>query len=158
MAVAFIIALGLLTMFFSGVEEKQRNPNQDPDSTYRGNRIEVVLERNRQGHYLVVGEINRQRAEFLLDTGATDVVVPERLAEKLGLRKGRAGRAMTANGSVTVYETVIDELRIGDITLRDVNASINPGMGDLEILLGMSALKHIEFVQRGSQLTLRQIN
>lgn len=158
MAVAFLIALGLLTMFFSGVEEKQRNPNQDPDSTYRGNQVEVVLERNRQGHYLVVGEINRQRAEFLLDTGATDVVIPERLAERLGLRKGRAGRAMTANGSVTVYETVIDELRIGEITLRDVNASINPGMGDLEILLGMSALKHIEFVQRGSQLTLRQIN
>ncbi len=158
MAVAFLLALGLLTMFFSGVEEKQRNPNQTPESIYQGNKVEVVLERNRQGHYLVVGEINRQRAEFLLDTGATDVVIPERLAERLGLRKGRAGRAMTANGAVTVYDTVIDELRIGEITLRDVNASINPGMGDLEILLGMSALKHIEFVQRGSQLTLRQIN
>lgn len=158
MAAAFLIALGLLTMFFSGVEEQQRNPNQAPDSIYRGNLIEVVLERNRQGHYLVVGEINRQRAEFLLDTGATDVVIPERIAESLGLRKGRAGRAMTANGPVTVYDTNIDELKIGEITLRDVNASINPGMGNQEILLGMSALKQIEFVQRGSQLTLRQLN
>jgi aspartyl protease family protein len=158
MAAAFLIALGLLTMFFSGVEEKQRNPNQAPSSTLQGNLVEVVLDRNRQGHYLVVGEINGLPAEFLLDTGATDVVVPEPIAADLGLSKGRAGRAMTANGAVTVYDTRIAELKIGKITLRDVNASINPGMRNQEILLGMSALKHIEFVQRGSQLTLRQFN
>lgn len=158
MAVAFLIALGLLTMFFSGVQQQQRNPNQSPESNFHGNLIEVVLDRNRQGHYLVVGEINGKDAEFLLDTGATDVVVPEPIAESLGLRKGRAGRAMTANGAVTVYDTKIHELKIGKIRLENVNASINPGMRQHEILLGMSALKQIEFIQRGSQLTLRQIN
>jgi aspartyl protease family protein len=158
MAVAFLIALGLLTVFFSGVEDNQRNPNQSPDSIYRGNLIEVVLERNRQGHYLVIGQINGRDAEFLLDTGATDVVVPEPLANELGLTKGRPGRAMTANGPVTVYDTRISDLKIGNIHLQDVNASINPGMRNQEILLGMSALKQIEFVQRGSQLTLRQVN
>ena len=68
MAVAFLIALGLLTMFFSGVQQQQRNPNQSPESNFHGNLIEVVLDRNRQGHYLVVGEINGKDAEFLLDT------------------------------------------------------------------------------------------
>lgn len=158
MAVAFLLALGLLTMFFSGVEQQQRNPNQAPESLQQGNLTEVVLDRNRQGHYLVVGQINGQDAEFLLDTGATDVVVPEHIAADLGLHKGRAARAMTANGAVTVFDTRIDELRIGKITLRDVNASINPGMRNQEILLGMSALKQVEFLQRGSQLTLRQIH
>ena len=158
MAVAFLIALGLLTMFFAGVEDQQRNPNQAPESTFQSNSIEVVLERNRQGHYLVVGEINGREAEFLLDTGATDVVVPEPIAANLGLTKGRPGRAMTANGAVTVYDTRIDELKIGKIRLENVNASINPGMRNQEILLGMSALKQIEFIQRGAQLTLRQFN
>lgn len=158
MAVAFLIALGLLTMFFAGVEDQQRNPNQQPESTFQSNSIEVVLDRNRQGHYLVVGEINGKEAEFLLDTGATDVVVPEPIAANLGLIKGQPARAMTANGAVTVYDTRIDELKIGKIRLENVNASINPGMRNQEILLGMSALKQIEFIQRGSQLTLRQFN
>ncbi len=158
MVVAFLIALGLLTMFFSGVEKTQRNPNQSPTSILNNNVVEVVLERNRQGHYLVVGEINGREAEFLLDTGATDVVIPEPIAASLGLSKGLAGRAMTANGAVTVYDTQIRELKIGNIRLENVNASINPGMRNQEILLGMSALKQIEFIQRGSQLTLRQLN
>ena len=158
MIVAFLMALGLLTLFFANVEDQQRNPNQAPDSILQGNLIEVVLQRNRQGHYLVVGQINGQDAEFLLDTGATDVVIPEGLAMSLGLQKGRSGRAMTANGAVTVYDTRIAQLSIGDIRLTNVNASINPGMRNQEILLGMSALKQIEFIQRGSQLTLRQIN
>tara|TARA_R110002110_G_scaffold137840_4_gene323233 strand:- start:371 stop:862 length:492 start_codon:yes stop_codon:yes gene_type:complete len=157
MVVAFILAIGLLTMFFADVQETQRNPNQAPTSAMAGNAVEVALLRNRQGHYVVTGTINRQPAEFLLDTGATDVVIPADLAARLNLTRGQPGRAMTANGMVTVYSTSIDRLTVGDIELYDVRASINPGMNGASILLGMSALKHIEFVQRGDQLTLRQI-
>ncbi|MFT4676711.1 MAG: aspartyl protease family protein [Patiriisocius sp.] len=157
MVVAFIIALGLLTMFFADIQESQYNPNQAPLSSTAGNAVEVSLLRNRQGHYVVSGEINQQTAEFLLDTGATDVVVPADLAGQLGLSRGYAAKAMTANGTVTVYETSIDQLMIGDIELRNVRASINPGMNGQSILLGMSALKQIEFVQRGDRLTLRQL-
>jgi aspartyl protease family protein len=57
---------------------------------------------------------------------------------------------------VTVFDTQLDQLSIGDITLKNVNASINPSMDMGEILLGMSALKEIEFTQRGDQLTLKQ--
>jgi aspartyl protease family protein len=63
---------------------------------------------------------------------------------------------MTANGPITVFETRISELSIGDITLFNVRASINPAMPPPQILLGMSALKQIEFVQRGDSLTLIQ--
>lgn len=157
MIVAFIIALGLLTMFFADIQESQYNPNQAPLSSPAGNAVEVALLRNRQGHYVVTGEINQQPAEFLLDTGATDVVIPADLAAQLGLSRGYAAKAMTANGTVTVYETSIDQLKVGDIELRNVRASINPGMRGQSILLGMSALKQIEFVQRGDQLTLRQV-
>lgn len=156
-AVAFIIGIVMLTLFFGEVEERQRNPNQAPVSRVSSNLVEVDLERNRQGHYITAGEINQVPVEFLLDTGATDVVIPGTIADQLGLLKGRPGRAMTANGWVTVYETRLDQLTIGDIELYDIRASINPAMQTPGILLGMSALRHIEFVQSGDYLTLRQL-
>ncbi len=63
---------------------------------------------------------------------------------------------MTANGLVNIYTTRINELRLGSITLEDVRASINPAMHESMVLLGMSALRQIEFVQQGTQLTLIQ--
>ena len=155
-AIAFILGMIMLTRFFSGVEESRRNPNAAPDSRVQAGRIEVPLQQNRQGHYMVRGLINGREVEFLLDTGATDVVVPEPVARRLNLPYGRRGRAMTANGAITIFATHIDELQIGKIRLYDIDASINPAMGPGAILLGMSALGRIEFSQSGNTLTLRQ--
>ncbi|MBF69159.1 MAG: TIGR02281 family clan AA aspartic protease [Gammaproteobacteria bacterium] len=157
-AVGFIIGIVLLTMFFGDQLEDQRNPNREPRSQVQAGVTEVMLDQNRWGHYLTAGTINNRPVEFLVDTGATDVVVPARLASDLGLTRGRKGRAMTANGQVTIWSTRIARLTVGDIVLHDVDASINPGMGDMEILLGMSALAEVELVQRGDTLTLRQFN
>jgi aspartyl protease family protein len=52
--------------------------------------------------------------------------------------------------------TRLDQLAIGEIELFDVNATIIPGMGVDEILLGMNVLKHFELIQSGKQLTIRQ--
>lgn len=155
---AFVLGIAMLTVFFGGVEERKRNPNQNPESVMLAQSVEVNLKRNRQGHYVVTGAINNHPVELLLDTGATDVVIPEALADRLQLRRGRPGRAMTANGPITVYETYIDQLSIGDILLFNVRASINPAMPPPAILLGMSALGQIEFVQSGDSLTLKQHN
>lgn len=151
----WLVGLVMLTMFFAQQEKSWINPNQTPEfRTTQAGVQEVILERNRQGHYIVSGSINGKRADFLLDTGATDVVVSENLAKAYGLKRGPRSTAMTANGNITVYATRIEQLSIGNITLYQVNASINPGMKDL-ILLGMSALKQVELTQRGDTLTLR---
>jgi len=157
MVMACILGMGLLTLFFSEAQEQQRNPNQSPSTQINAQSLEVTLERNRQGHYVVNGTINNIKAEFLLDTGATDVVIPAAIAAEYGLHRGLKGIASTANGNITIYSTVIDQLRIGDITLYGVNASINPGMAPPAVLLGMSALKQVEFIQRDGTLTLRQL-
>ena len=158
MAIACILGMGLLTLFFSEAKEQQRNPNRSPTTLKNAQSLEVTLDRNRQGHYLVNGTINNRTAEFLLDTGATDVVIPAAMASEYGLRRGAPSIASTANGNITVYSTVLDQLKIGDITLYGVSASINPGMPPPAILLGMSALKQVEFTQRGETLTLRQLS
>ena len=115
----------------------------------------MVLKQNRQGHYVASGTINNIPVQFLLDTGATDVAIPESIANQAGLRRGTSSRASTANGLVTVYSTLVDELTLGNIVLEAVNASITTSMDGNTILLGMSALRQVEFSQRGNVLTLR---
>lgn len=156
--VAFTAALFALTFYFNDILENQTNPNQTPASyeTQSGVR-EVVLERNRQGHYVSGGYINGIAVTFLLDTGATDVAIPAALAEQAGLKAGRETLASTANGVIKVYSTRIEELRLGNIRLRNISASLTPSMSGNTILLGMSALQKLDFSQRGSTLTLRQL-
>jgi aspartyl protease family protein len=153
---AWLVALGMLTLFFNRWEESRNNPNQSPSSS-EGNGIrEVILEGNRRHHYLANGHINGKPVTFLLDTGATDVVIPGDLARELRLKAGSKGYAQTANGVVEIMATRLDSLTLGNIHLNNVRASINPAMQDQAILLGMSALKQVEFTQRNGQLILRQ--
>lgn len=156
LAASLAAGLLLMTWFFDGMLSRQTNPNSRPSSQMLSSGVvELSLLRNRQGHYVLSGLINDEPATLLLDTGATDVVIPAGLAENAGLRRGAAMQAMTANGVITVYTTVVDELQMGDIRLYDVRASINPAMRGDMVLLGMSALRQVEFSQRGDTLTLR---
>ena len=154
---AWIVALGLLVLFFQTTLEKQWNPNTSPDNIQNEKGLnEVHLKRNKQGHYLTVGEINQQPVIFLLDTGATDVSIPQHIAEKLNLQRYNSYQVSTANGNTKVYRSVIKELTIGDIALYNVEANINPSFKSNEILLGMSALKQLELHQSGKTLILRE--
>lgn len=154
---AWIIALALLMFVFQGVLDEQYNPNSQPTvSLNNSGQAEVVLKQNKQGHYVTQGTINESSVTFLLDTGATQVSIPAHIADQLQLESYGSYPVQTANGSVTVYRTKIDQLSIGNIFLYNVAAHINPAMKSDEILLGMSALKKVEFSQTGKQLTLRE--
>ncbi|MEJ2346420.1 MAG: TIGR02281 family clan AA aspartic protease [Gammaproteobacteria bacterium] len=154
---AWLLVLGLLSLFFTRWYHDQQNPNRDYQTqvTDQGTR-EITLQRNRYGHYVASGTIDNQPVVFMLDTGATDVSIPQGVATRLGLRRGAPLPVSTANGDATVYATRVDSLTLGGIGLRDVRANINPHMGGDQVLLGMSVLKHLELVQRGDRLTLRQ--
>ena len=156
MILAWIAGLLLAAFWFSGVEERQRNPNQNPESSRLDSAVEVRLEANRQGHYLVNGRINSSAVTLLVDTGASFVAVPAGLAEELGLERGRQFMVDTANGTAEGYATRLNSLQIGDIRLHDVEAGIVPGMGGDEVLLGMSALRQLDFRSQGGDLLLRQ--
>ena len=146
----------LATRFFAQWEESRYNPNPAPASLHSANHIEVRLQGDGQGHFRASGRINGQPVLFLLDTGATDVAVPESLVEALNLPRGAAMELHTANGRATGYRTHLARLQLGDIVLTDVRALIAPGMGNDQVLLGMSALRQLEFTQRDGTLLLRQ--
>jgi aspartyl protease family protein len=149
-------ALLLATKFFGDWEDAQRNPNRTPESHHGSGYVEVHLASSRQGHYMADGTINGEDVTFLLDTGATQVAVPIAVAQRLGLQAGAAITISTANGRATAHRTRLQRLQLGDIVLTDVDALIAPGMGGDDVLLGMSALKQLEFTQRGGTLMLRQ--
>jgi aspartyl protease family protein len=154
--IAWITLLLVLYWWFGGLLERQENPNQQVQSYQDGDRAVVELQQNRAGHYVANGHINGQSVTFMLDTGATSVAIPARIADDLNLQRGRVVRVRTANGLAQAYITQLDELQLGDIRLHNVAATIVPGYESDQILLGMSALKALEFTQRDRVLTIYQ--
>lgn len=154
LVLAWVGILALLYVFFSDEIERQVNPNRTPESSLLdGGVAQIVLKRNRYGHYVANGAINGREVTFLLDTGATNISIPAAVARQLGLQRGAPVQVNTANGVITVYRTRLDRVAVGDLSLNDLNANINPHM-DGDILLGMSFLKNIRFEQSGDELTL----
>jgi aspartyl protease family protein len=152
----WVTALGLLTLYFSGLLEQRHNPNQEPRSsvTAAGDQ-QVVLQRNAHGHYVATGSINGQPVEFLVDTGATYLGIPASVARRLQLKRGAPSSSQTAAGVVRTYMVRLDSVSLGGIQQRGVTASIIPDMQGEGVLLGMSFLKDLEIVQSGSTMTLR---
>lgn len=157
----FIIAMWIVLMImvfflFQTILENDLNPNKQVNFQEIGEKRVVILKRNRYGHYVTQGKINDLSVTFLLDTGASDISIPDKIAKKLKLKYGQERPYQTANGIIIGYLTTLNSVSIGNIELQNVRASINPNMKHDEILLGMSFLKFIEFTQRGDTLILRQ--
>ena len=156
MTLGCLLFIGLMSLWFGDLEEDRAYPNRSPTGLIENGVIAVTLKQDRQGHYTVRGLINDSPIDFLVDTGATEVVIPAGLAERLNLERGRAKRASTANGPVTVYQTNLTRLSIADLHFDNVSGVINPGMNGTAVLLGMSVLKHLELTQTGNTLVLKR--
>ncbi len=120
----------------------------------------VVLSANAYGHFNAQVQINGQEVEFMTDTGATYVALSYETAVKLGVAPNNlrfTGRSTTANGVARVASVVLDTVRIGDITIKDVQAVIaEPGRMS-QNLLGMSFIARLSgFELTGSKLTMTE--
>lgn len=156
LALAWVAGLFLASRFFGGMEQRQENPNPEPSSTHGSGFVEVRLAGNRQGHFVADGRVNGQAVTFMLDTGATEVAIPQEVARRLALEKGLPVALTTANGATQGYRTRLATLTLGDIHLAQVSAVVVPGLPGEQILLGMSALKRLEFTLRDGTMLLRQ--
>ncbi len=117
---------------------------------------ELVLQRHGSGHYIHGGAINGQAVEFLVDTGASTVAVPGRLARRIGLSFGAQRDVLTANGRTQGYDTVLKRVEIGGLVAEQVRGVILPQLSG-RVLLGMSFLEGFELLQRNNILTLRRV-
>jgi aspartyl protease family protein len=115
----------------------------------------VVLEADGQGHFITQGQINGGTIRMLVDTGATAIALPAQEAQRLGInyRRGEIGRSNTANGPVMVYRVKLDSVRIGDVEVKQVDATVQES-GLPFALLGMSFLNRMDMRREGQQMTL----
>lgn len=116
---------------------------------------QVILGADERGHFITTGTINGGTVQFLVDTGATMISMGRGDARRVGIdyRKGQKGLSNTANGVAPVYKVKIDTVRVGEITLNNVDALVHDQ--DLPwVLLGMSFLNRVEMRREGDNLTL----
>ena len=116
-------------------------PASAPDDSGAVSRT-VRIRAEANGHYFVDAEIDGTPVRFMVDTGATVVALNLVDADKLGIdprARDFSETHQTANGLVRVAPVTLDELRIGDIRLRHVDAVVNTRMRGPS-LLGMSFL------------------
>lgn len=118
---------------------------------------EVRLMRGADGHYTARGGINRTPVDFLIDTGASRVALSRLLATELNLSIGRTITVETAGGPVLAYETMLEQVNLGQLDLHGVAALILPSLGQQRrVLLGMSFLHAFDIAQVGDTMTIRK--
>ena len=110
------------------------------------------------GMYYVRGEINGRTTRFLVDTGATFVTLSGRKAKqlKIDFEQGVQSTAQTASAVVRVWQVKLDSVKIGEIVVRDINATVIPGRKPEEVLLGNSFLRHTSMQRAGSVLHIEK--
>lgn len=151
-AIGWLMAIGLVTWFFHDYIDRESNPNRVPAVTATG---EVVLKRDRAGHFTAGGTINGAPVTFMLDTGATQIAISRQLAERLELKRGMPIDLLTAAGPARGYSTRLATVRLATIEAKDLGAVIADGMPADVVLLGMNFLRRLDIVQRRDELILR---
>jgi aspartyl protease family protein len=104
----------------------------------------VELPRAPDGHYYVSLDLNGVPTRFVVDTGASGLVLTRHDAERAGLDVAALlyrGEASTANGVVRTAPVRLDEVALGPFTDRNVRAYVNEGAMKTS-LLGMSYLQN----------------
>jgi len=112
----------------------------------------LVIGQGRNGGYFVDGAVNNQYLNFVIDTGATLVTLPQAVAASAGIRCQKMAIMQTGNGTVTACTGTILELKFGAFTVRNVDTMIAPNLS--QPLLGMNVLKQFRVEQDGGEMRL----
>jgi len=137
--VGVLAAVGLWDDLSGNVQPRQ--------ASFDGGVVEVP--RAPDGHYHLTLTINDVEVDFLVDTGATMVVLNQADAERIGLNPSELAyihTAMTANGEVRTAPVRLDKVQLGDLVDRNLRASVNSAQLD-KSLLGMSYLSQFESIE-----------
>jgi len=116
----------------------------------------VTLIADSQGHFVTIGAINGITVRVLVDTGASLVSMSSTEAKRLGINytEGQKALSLTANGVVPTYRVKINEVRLGEITLNNVDGMVHVGDNLPIVLLGMSFLNRMEMKRDGEKMVL----
>jgi aspartyl protease family protein len=139
---------------------KVAKPEPMPTASSSQHGRTMTVRRDRRGHFQVQARVDGRHMDFLVDTGATVVAIPEKEAARLGVRPSRREYTVqmkTANGTVAAAPTHLRMVEVGGIIVRDVQAVVMPDEALGENLLGMSFLSKLRrFEMADGKLVLEQ--
>ncbi|HXX07809.1 MAG TPA: TIGR02281 family clan AA aspartic protease [Pseudolabrys sp.] len=165
-AIVVLVAGGYLAGMADRAVEKQPDSQaavvqpayaaREPTSSGRS----LVLDSDRQGHFQVEARVDGRFADFVVDTGASLVVLRESTASMVGIHpqpRDYTAVAVTANGRINAARATIERIEVGGITVFDVPAMILPDEALTKNLLGVSFLSRLKrYEYANGRLVLEQ--
>jgi len=147
-----------IVRFENGIE-RTLGLNQGIQQAYKkpqNNKLTVYS--NKNGMFMMPGKINGRNTHFLLDTGATFIALSSAEADKLKLsyKSGKKGIVQTASEVVPVWHIKLNKVKVGNISVPNVDAVVLKGNSPQLTLLGMSFLKHIKLQRNGAAMIIEQ--
>jgi len=143
----------------NGKRSKYNLGNRVRASYTKTEKKKVQIYRDGQGMFKTVGSINGYTVNFLVDTGASVIALNSALARRLGLQyklKGEETMVATASGRALAYSVRLDQVKIGEIMLRNIDAVILEGNDPETPLLGMSYLGRLKMNNDEQYLELEE--
>ena len=151
----FVAGIAAAAMVLPGVatrylEQAESAPSQTAEpapvstASYAGGKG-VTLEAT-QGHFFGTFEINGRKQSGMVDTGASVIAINVSTSRRLGIVPGSLqfnARASTANGVVKAAPVVLDRVKIGTISIQNVEAMVLPDASLSGMLVGMSFLNRL---------------
>ncbi len=117
---------------------------------------ELVIPRSRDGHFYVAGMVAGRPVTFLVDTGASMVVVSEKFADAAGLARGQPATFRTASGELPGRIVPGVTVSVGPASVSGVRVGVGLVGADRDMaLLGQSFLSRFELVLSGDRMILR---
>ena len=134
-------------------DERDRPASTPPASAPPPNTI--VYTANERGHVVLDAVVNGAPVRMLVDTGASLVTLTPADARAAGINPANlaySGRVQTAKGTARMAPVTLREIRIGQLSIYDVSASVlEPDVS----LLGMSLLSRLQgYEMRDGKLTI----
>ena len=116
-----------------------------------------MLQAVSNGHFLTQGQINGGSVRFMVDTGASFVAIGVADAQRLGVNLRTAQPAVmgTANGATQAWRVKLNSVRVGDVTVHEVDAVVMPAPMPYA-LLGNSFLTRFQMTRTNDQLVLQR--
>jgi aspartyl protease family protein len=143
----------------NGKQSKYNLGNRVQANYTKTEKKKVIVNSDARGMYKTVGSINGYTVDFLVDTGASVVAINSTLAKRLGIQyklEGEETIVGTASGNTLAFSVSLDQVKVGDLMLRNIEAVIIEGNDPQTPLLGMSYLGRLKLNNEGQTLELEE--
>jgi aspartyl protease family protein len=135
------------------VQERERSdPKVRPECT--GEDCSIKISKSKDGHFYIDGAVNGTKVRFLIDTGASVVVLNQSTASEADVHGSRSVQLQTAGGTVSGSIALNVPISIANRPPINSEVAINPSLDGTTSLLGQSYLKMFKVTIQGSTMEL----